>query len=89
MKSPKLDYYFFNACPFCQRVLNVIQENNIKVSYFDILSDQESLEKLLADTGRKTVPVLYIDDVPMHESSDIINWLRNNLEKLERTINGN
>ncbi len=33
-------------------------------------------EKLIKDTGRGTVPCLYIDGKPMHESRDIANWLK-------------
>lgn len=81
---PKLDYYYFDSCPFCQRVSVVIDELKVKVNYFDIMKDQEALEKLVADTGRRTVPCLYIDGSPMHESSDIIDWLRANQASLDK-----
>ena len=81
---PKLDYYFFQSCPFCQRVGLVIDELKIKVSYNDITQDQAALKKLVADTGRRTVPCLYIDESPMHESADIIAWLHDNKDSLEK-----
>ncbi len=81
---PQLDYYFFESCPFCQMVMNVIKQNKIRVNYKDILKDSSAMEKLLADTGRRTVPCLYIDGKPMHESRDIIKWLEQNLDNLEK-----
>lgn len=80
-----LDFYYFDACPYCQRVMKVINELKIKVNYKDIYADLNNMQKLVAITGRKTVPCLFIDGDPMHESADIIDWLRANESKLEKT----
>jgi glutaredoxin len=85
MKYHHLDYYYFDSCPFCQRVLRVIHELKIKVNYKDIYGDTTNMQKLLHITGRKTVPCLFIDGNPMHESADIIAWLKANESKLEKT----
>lgn len=82
----QLDLYYFDSCPYCQRVLKVIDELKIKVTYKDIYEDLNTMQKLIAITGRKTVPCLFIDGDPMHESADIINWLRTNESKLEKTV---
>ena len=58
--------------------MNYIEQNNIQVDYKDIQEDPQSLKKLMDDTGRRTVPCLYIDNKPMFESRDIINWLEQN-----------
>lgn len=80
--SHKLALYYFPSCPFCQRVLQAMDEiNDIQVEMCDIHQDTKHAEKLIADTGRKTVPCLYIDGKPMHESQDIINWLNQNYGK--------
>ena len=44
----------------------------------------ESLKRLVDDTGRRTVPCLYIDNKPMFESADIMDWLSENSDKLEK-----
>lgn len=85
MTAPKLDYYYFESCPFCQMVMEVINRNSIKVEYCDIFANKAHLDKLVSDTGRQTVPCLYIDGKPMHESRDIIAWLQSNLDNLEKT----
>lgn len=84
MSTPILDFYYFDSCPYCQRVLNVIDELKIKVNYKDIYEDTNNMQKLTYITGRKTVPCLFIDGKPMHESSDIMAWLKTNSSKLEK-----
>ena len=85
MKSPELDLYYFDACPYCQRVLKVINKHKIKVNYKDIYGDTVNLQKLIAITGTKMVPCLFIDGDPMHESLDIMAWLEKNVERLTKT----
>ncbi len=84
MSTPVLDLYYFDSCPYCQRVLNVIDELKIKVNYKDIYEDTNNMQKLIYITGRKTVPCLFIDGLPKHESLDIIDWLKANSNKLEK-----
>lgn len=85
MNAPELDFYYFDACPYCQRVINVINKHKIKVNWIDIYADMNSLQKLIQITGRKTVPCLFINGDPMHESSDIMAWLEKNVDSLTKT----
>lgn len=82
--GPNLHLYKFDSCPFCVRVMDVIDDQNIKVVYKDIMMEPDSLSQLIADTGKRTVPCLYIDGKPMFESADIINWLTQNSDNLEK-----
>jgi glutaredoxin 2 len=84
MHSPLLELYYFDACPYCQRVLTVIEKNKIKVTFLDIYENTNNMQKLMMITGRKTVPCLFIDGDPMFESLDIMNWLEDNLSTLEK-----
>ena len=85
MKAPLLELYYFDACPYCQRVLNTIKELKVLVTFKDIHYDIQEMHKLLYVTGRKTVPCLFINGTPMHESLDIMNWLKANQETLDKT----
>lgn len=80
----KLELYFFNECPYCQIVLSAIKDLKIenKVQYFNTRENAANRDKLVKDTGRSTVPCLYIDGKPMHESRDIANWLKENSKSL-------
>lgn len=73
----KLELYYFPSCPYCQIVLSAIRETGLKdqVVLKNIHADPADREKLIKDTGRGTVPCLYIDGKPMHESAEIAAWL--------------
>ncbi|MCO4792426.1 MAG: glutathione S-transferase N-terminal domain-containing protein [Bacteriovoracaceae bacterium] len=80
----KLELFYYDSCPYCQDVLIVLDELKILVEMKNILQDQSSYERLINDTGRRTVPCLYIDNKPMFESLDIIDWLRSNTNSLQK-----
>ena len=82
MNTPKLELYKFDSCPFCLRVMSLIESLNLKVEMRDIMHNREDLQKLVSDTGKRTVPCLYIDGAPMFESSDIMAWLQENSDNL-------
>lgn len=84
MKSPVLELYKFDACPYCQRVMKVIEEKKIRVTYLDIYENTNNMQKLMLITGKKTVPCLFIDGDPMFESLDIIKWIEDNIDNLEK-----
>ena len=84
MRSPELELYFFEECPYCQRVLAVIQKLNIKVTFSNIHNDINQMHKLHQITGRKTVPCLFINGEPMFESGDIKAWLEKNSDQLTK-----
>jgi glutaredoxin len=86
MKEHTLDLYYFEQCPFCQIVMQALRVTGLeeKVTYYDIHENHKYKEKLIADTGRGTVPCMYIDGKPMHESRDIANWLHEYARKLQQ-----
>jgi len=77
-KKVSLELYYFESCPYCQRVLGCLEELNKKneVTFIDIKKDPQAKEKLFQETGRYTVPCLYIEGRPMHESLEIVRWLK-------------
>jgi glutaredoxin 3 len=79
-----LNLYYFDSCPFCQIVLSEIRKLNINCKLTDIHNDLSERDFLYNETGRFTVPCLFIDNNHMHESRDIIKWLRENKEKLRK-----
>ncbi len=82
-QMPSLNLYYFDSCPYCQKVLRKIEQLGLKnIEFSDTRANSQHRDKLIKDTGRQTVPCLYIDGKPMHESDDIISWLEANKEKL-------
>ncbi|HXH76127.1 MAG TPA: glutathione S-transferase N-terminal domain-containing protein [Bacteriovoracaceae bacterium] len=81
----KLELYFFPQCPFCQIVLSTLRTTGLEseVTLYDVLDEPHYKKKLIKDTGRGTVPCLYIDGKPMFESRDISNWLHGYAKSLQ------
>lgn len=80
----KLELYYTPYCPFCIRVLSSLKNLGIedKLILKNTQSDSSCRDFHFKTTGRNTVPCLYIDNKPMFESSDIIDWLSNNKNKI-------
>lgn len=75
-----LALYYSPTCPFCIRVLRVIEELGIDVELRNIWEDDTYRADLIEARGRATVPVLRCTgrkgDRWMPESADIIRYLR-------------
>jgi glutaredoxin 3 len=83
MKNLELFYFF--ECPYCQLVLNVIEELGIK-NQITLCNTRENFsyrEKLQKATGKTQVPCLFIDGKPMFESIDIANWLKQHANEVK------
>jgi len=80
-KAMRLSLYYYPECPYCQRVLQAIDETGAKVELRHIWDEPEHRGALQAARGRTTVPVLRIEDASgdrwMPESADIVRFLRN------------
>lgn len=75
----KLELFKFESCPYCQRVMGYIEDTKRSdVIFRDILEDEESRKTLVLVGGKEQVPCLFIDGKPLYESSDIIEWLKEN-----------
>jgi len=68
--------YGYSTCPYCQRVFRALDELSLTVPRRDPNRDAEARRSLVEATGRTQVPCLFIDDVPLLESADIVAWLR-------------
>jgi glutaredoxin len=76
----KLELFYYEQCPFCMFVLRKIQSLGLeeKIELKNTLTSRENQEYHVAQTGRSTVPCLYINDQPLFESADIMEWLEDN-----------
>ena len=79
-QEDRLALYYFDGCPFCNRVRRVIDTLGIDVELRNIDEREDYREELRAARGRTTVPVLRItatggDERWMPESADIVRYL--------------
>ena len=70
--------YHFEACPYCAKVRNAVAELGIELEMRDTRQSEACREELLVLTGKTQVPCLVIDGRPMHESDDIVRYLKKN-----------
>ena len=79
----QLALYYYETCPYCVRVLDVIQELGLDVELRNIIHEPAYRDELVAARGRSTVPVLRLTaenkDQWMPESRDIIRYLRDHV----------
>lgn len=75
----KLELYMKEGCPFCNRVIRLINnQGRSDVTLHDIEKSDKDLKRLVDEGGMQQVPCLFIDDKPMYESRDIIQFLMDN-----------
>lgn len=74
------DYKLFvgTICPYCQKVENFMEENDIKIEVINIEHDRDAMRDLIENGGKRQVPCLYHDGEYLYESDDIIEFLREN-----------
>lgn len=73
-----LKLYYFEGCPYCQKVLKFIDKHNINIKLKNIHKDKNAKLELINVGGKNQVPCLFINDKPLYESDEIIKWLKNN-----------
>jgi len=70
--------YHFESCPYCAKVRSAVKELGVDLEMRDTRGNDTYKDELLEITGRTQVPCLVIDGKPMHESDDIVNYLKEN-----------
>jgi|JI9StandDraft_1071089.scaffolds.fasta_scaffold133946_2 glutaredoxin 3 len=75
--------YYIPTCPFCQKVLDYLEEIGKEIPKKNIENDPKAKEELLHLGGKTQVPCLFIDGKPLYESSDIIDWLKEKKDNIE------
>jgi glutathione S-transferase len=77
VSDPAITLYRLQACPFCERVVRVLQDNDIPYrSRFvePMHSDRNVVERI---SGKRTVPAIVDENtgVTMSESANIVDYL--------------
>jgi len=75
-----LTLYYKPSCPFCQRVLQIAENLHIDLNLKDVSEDEAAAAALVEKGGKQQVPYLVDEEkgTAMYESSDIIEYIREN-----------
>ncbi|MDD7305089.1 MAG: glutathione S-transferase N-terminal domain-containing protein [Peptoniphilaceae bacterium] len=68
--------YVGTNCPYCKKVLNFMEENNIEMEIININENRAAMMELVENGGKRQVPCLYHDGEYLYESNDIIEFLK-------------
>ena len=82
MSTQHLVLYYLPSCPYCIKVLDYMEKENIQIEKRNV-SDPKIKEELIEIGGKGQVPCLVIDGKPLYESDDIINWLAQHKSELQ------
>jgi glutaredoxin 3 len=58
-------------CPYCVRATMLLQRKGVPFREVDVSSDPEARERLLRETGQRTVPQIFINGVSVGGYDDI------------------
>jgi glutaredoxin-like YruB-family protein len=56
-----VEIYTTSTCPYCRKVKEFLDENNVSYTNHDVGKDRKELEKMIEKTGQMAVPVILID----------------------------
>lgn len=71
-QKAKVEIYTWDHCPFCQKVISLLDSKNIKYERYRIDGDEEARNKMAERTGgKKSVPQIFIDDKNIGGCDDI------------------
>ncbi len=57
----KVKMYKKNPCPYCDRAMNFFNERKIAVDVIDLTDKPEEIDRIKAETGWRTVPIILIN----------------------------
>ncbi|MFC6975068.1 glutaredoxin family protein [Halomicroarcula sp. GCM10025709] len=89
MSEPAITLYRLQACPFCERVVRVLQEHGLEYRsrFIEPMHSERDVVKRL--TGKRTVPAIVDENtgITMSESANIVEYLERTYGDEAQTAN--
>jgi glutaredoxin 3 len=60
-----IELYSTDYCGYCRAAAKLLTERGLPFTEIDCTNDRATRQRLVAETGRKTVPQIYLDGVPI------------------------
>ncbi len=61
----QIEIYSTGDCPWCTRAKSLLRSKGLDYEEIDISSNQVRTLEMIERSGRRTVPQIFIDDVPI------------------------
>jgi glutaredoxin 3 len=86
VSSPAVTVYVAGWCPYCQRAKGLLTQKNIVFNEIDVDDDAKLREEMVARSGRRTVPQIFIGDKHVGGCDDL--FALDGSGELDRLIQG-
>ena len=68
---PKVQMYATAWCPYCERARELLKSKNVDFEEIDVDARPEARAEMVARSGRRTVPQIFIGDRHIGGSDDL------------------
>jgi glutaredoxin 3 len=86
VSAPAIVLYVSGWCPFCQRAQGLLTKKGLAYRVVDIDEDANSREEMMARSGRRSVPQVFIGDTHVGGCDDL--FALEGSGELDRMIQG-
>lgn len=70
---PNLEVYSKEWCPYCAKAKALLKSKGLKYQEIDVTSDETLQQQMIARSGRRTVPQIFLDGVSIGGYDDLAN----------------
>jgi glutaredoxin 3 len=71
MANPRIVVYSTDWCPFCTRARGLLERKGAKFEVIDVDERPEARAEMMARSGRRTVPQIFIGDTHVGGCDDL------------------
>jgi glutaredoxin 3 len=86
VSAPDIVLYVTGWCPFCQRAQSLLTKKGLAYREIDVDEDAKLREEMIARSGRRTVPQIFIGDKHIGGCDDL--FALEGSGELDRLIQG-
>jgi glutaredoxin 3 len=72
MSQPDVVVYLAGWCPYCQRARSLLAKKGVPVREIDVDDDPQLREEMIARSGRRTVPQIFIGEKHVGGCDDLL-----------------
>lgn len=72
MSPPAIVVYVTGWCPYCQRARALLAKKGLEFREIDVEEDGKLREEMIARSGKRTVPQIFIGDVYVGGCDDLL-----------------
>ena len=69
---PKVQVYATGWCPYCARARQLLQSKGVEIEEIDVDARPGAREEMIARSGRRTVPQIFINQTHIGGCDDLI-----------------